>query len=488
MKLIISCINKCVVQFDDVKDIELLSKIDYIKSYIENWAFGKDEVEIKFSTTPMHVFLNIYMYAKANMIMYRCLDEYKETLAFAKYICHGKGITAELEDLYHDDDIVNDILYTDRNLIRTLNIESIESDVVYERDSIVIKAPIELLGSTYTIISNTIPLTTAMGESYTFDHIRNMLKSINNIEDAKVVIAGGLANAFYTNNLTVGSDTDIFVITDDPAKIIELVVSLKRYLFNSMDCSDNYFITRSRYAITFVRTYNRKNCHDDTCIHEIQVILNPYKTIQQLLNDFDVDCCCIAYDGDNFYYNDRYKRSVETHCIFVNPHRDTISYGYRLRKYMNRGYMIAVSGFDINRVNMSKMEKYTLHGLAGIISDLITNEDKFVSVYNPKIVIGSAKKILNNIMSIAIVDHCQLDFVISDNIESIMKPTKFIDIPSFTTNQYYRGDVIDDVNKYMEKRIEHFKVPLLESIQGNSGLFKDRIPCDNWFYDLYDIT
>lgn len=493
--LTICCSGGESIKFNE-KSIEMLcDNIDYIKIYIERWTFGNENIELEFKVD-INTFLNIMASINSHKITYRCLKDYKDTVEFAKFLCYNKNMSAELSELYREDDIINDVLHTDDKSMRTLSIRKLStiintkrSENVYERvvfdehgsyaNNISITNRLFIDGARYTTIEGNV-----IDEIKTPNTIRidEFLDLFNDIEGAKVVVAGGLANAFYTNRISINSNTDLYIITEDPNKVIDILFIISKHISkNPIRLRD--YVTRSKNDITFSKIPRTSIIgSDDTCLLEIRVMLKTYKSISSLLNGFDIDCCCIAYDGNNFYYNDRYKRNVETGCIFINPHRNSPTYRERLRKYINRGYKLAMTGFNIDKVNIRRVETTAITGLAGIISYLLNNyeddDDEMIPVMN-------LRNMMLNIMS---GSRCEKSGrIIADSLDDVITPNEFINILTMGRLPEYDDDTVDEANDYMKDKIGQFKKPLLQQIQENNDYVENIIPCDNWFYELYCI-
>lgn len=82
------------------------------------------------------------------------------------------------------------------------------------------------------------------------------------------------------------------------------------------------------------------------------------RSISEILIGFDIDCCCVAYDGSKVYAIPRSRRAISTHCMYmiatlilisllgnlVDLSRRSFTYEDRLLKYARRGFKIAIPG------------------------------------------------------------------------------------------------------------------------------------------------
>ncbi|KAL0489973.1 hypothetical protein AKO1_009299 [Acrasis kona] len=134
------------------------------------------------------------------------------------------------------------------------------------------------------------------------------------------------------------SDIDIFLygLTEDEAeaKIEELFESFKSKANSS--CA----IIRTKHAISFIF---------DRC-HHIQIILRIYKSPAEILIGFDVDSCCVGFDGKLVWASPRARRAIKTRMNLVDVDRQSTTYEVRLYKYARRGFRVGVPGLDYSRI------------------------------------------------------------------------------------------------------------------------------------------
>ena len=101
----------------------------------------------------------------------------------------------------------------------------------------------------------------------------------------------------------------------------------------------------------------------------MQIILRLYASPAEVLLGFDVDCCCIGYDGSNVWALPRCLRALRHQVNVVNalhawPNR--ASYEFRLVKYASRGFSIAVPGLQKLEINADKIRRTPLEQLMGL--------------------------------------------------------------------------------------------------------------------------
>ncbi|KAF0973353.1 hypothetical protein FDP41_008560 [Naegleria fowleri] len=97
----------------------------------------------------------------------------------------------------------------------------------------------------------------------------------------------------------------------------------------------NILVTRTKFAITFsVRDYP-----------QVQVVTRIYKSPAETLIGFDIDSCCIGYDGNKVWALPRFARALSKRYNLVDVERMSTTYERRLRKYAARGFSVLVPGY-----------------------------------------------------------------------------------------------------------------------------------------------
>ena len=121
-------------------------------------------------------------------------------------------------------------------------------------------------------------------------------------------------------------------------------------------------LNRGRYINIGVKLIRTKNAItvsiNDNKTREYQIVLRIYKSMSEVLHGFDVDSCCIGYDGENIWTTQRSMYSFIKGYNTFNFDRLSPSYEIRLIKYATRGMKIYVPGLDKNKVNVEELEKF----------------------------------------------------------------------------------------------------------------------------------
>jgi len=101
-------------------------------------------------------------------------------------------------------------------------------------------------------------------------------------------------------------------------------------------------VVRSPFAVTFC--IGSKQRH-------FQLILQRHQCIAEVLLNFDIDCCQVAWDGERVLATPSALRALQTGINIADPKRCTSSeYEHRLVKYAERGFLVAVPGLVPSKI------------------------------------------------------------------------------------------------------------------------------------------
>lgn len=160
---------------------------------------------------------------------------------------------------------------------------------------------------------------------------RNKTRGIfDNIPD--IIVAGGIiSNIFTMNECYSCSDYDVFLLTQDKERALEIV----NILFERINSTKPAHILKTKNTITI---YNLN--------YEVQIITKLYDSITEVLCNFDLDSCCIGYSNGELYGLPRFIRSLAYCGNILDPEKYSSSYFYRLKKYIKRGFSVYIPGLD----------------------------------------------------------------------------------------------------------------------------------------------
>jgi len=102
-------------------------------------------------------------------------------------------------------------------------------------------------------------------------------------------------------------------------------------------------VLRSLRAITILCPYPYRH---------VQIILRLYRSPSEILLGFDIDCCCVGYDGKDLWCMERFRRAITKRYNLANKSRRSYTYEQRLFKYSKRGFAVAIPDLDKNNLNV----------------------------------------------------------------------------------------------------------------------------------------
>lgn len=86
-----------------------------------------------------------------------------------------------------------------------------------------------------------------------------------------------------------------------------------------------------------------------------QLILRLYRTPSEIIHGFDVDCCCMGYDGEHIWMTQRCLAALMAGYNTVNFDRLSPSYERRLAKYGARGISVKIPNFNRKNIDYEKV-------------------------------------------------------------------------------------------------------------------------------------
>jgi hypothetical protein len=86
-------------------------------------------------------------------------------------------------------------------------------------------------------------------------------------------------------------------------------------------------------------------------------VLRIYRSISEILTGFDVDCSCVAYDGQQVFAAPRAISAFMTQINHVDLSRRSPSYESRLSKYSHRGFEVYWPDLDRQKIDPTIFER-----------------------------------------------------------------------------------------------------------------------------------
>jgi hypothetical protein len=203
-----------------------------------------------------------------------------------------------------------------------------------------------------------------------FNIVRNNLYYFNpvirNIDMSNLVIAGGaVTHALYTHQLKreVGNywdddkavgDIDFFVyglssLQEISNRIKQLCRDICFNISNMFGSETEISITKKLNSIN-IETTHRPDTNIGPYNVPIQIICHNYKSIADILNTFDVQCCKCAFTGTEILMTPDALISHATKTIVIDLPKTKFTYEHRIVKYMKRGYGLVVKDLDYQKV------------------------------------------------------------------------------------------------------------------------------------------
>ncbi len=160
---------------------------------------------------------------------------------------------------------------------------------------------------------------------------------------ANVVVAGGSIVNIITKSQAKLNDIDLFVYGLDKAKGLAKI----DHIINAIKqkAEDLKYETRVYMNEHVINIY----VFDTKKLLQVQIILRLYDTLAQIMVGFDVDCCCVSWNGKSIQTTQRGLYALSHRVNLANLNRRSPSYENRLIKYSARGFDV-VTNFDFKNI------------------------------------------------------------------------------------------------------------------------------------------
>ena len=153
-----------------------------------------------------------------------------------------------------------------------------------------------------------------------------------------VVLCGGSVFQLLRGDGHIGSsDLDFYVVGMDPGDEGALWRKAAEFLGAVGRCEHHYDGDSAVRLTKTVITVGSSGVSPS-----LQLVLRVYPTVASVIQAFDVDSCCMAYDGRRTYLTEAAARSVVTRSLILDPSRRSPTYESRLIKYMGRGMALVL--------------------------------------------------------------------------------------------------------------------------------------------------
>jgi ankyrin repeat protein len=152
--------------------------------------------------------------------------------------------------------------------------------------------------------------------------------------------------SYYHEKLAPASDVDLFIYGLNEKQAIEKIKQIEAKIRDSI--LGETTTIRTKHAITIASQYPTRH---------VQIVLRLYKSVSEILAGFDVDCSCVAYDGNQVWASPRGVAAYITQINNVDLTRRSPSYENRLSKYSHRGFEAYWPLIDRSRIDPTIFER-----------------------------------------------------------------------------------------------------------------------------------
>lgn len=244
--------------------------------------------------------------------------------------------------VYHLTELDSNIKNNEEILKNTQNNTNLDSSLLLEQD--MFNSSYKTYKENYSLIKKKYGYVNTLNNTFIPENDLDFVKNIfgnntrgifDNIPD--IIVAGGIiSNIFTLNECYSCSDYDVFLLTQDRERALEIV----NILYKRLSALKPTHILKTKNTITL---YNLN--------YEVQIITKLYDSIIDVLCNFDLDSCCVGYSNGNLYALPRFIRSLAYCGNIIDPEKYSSSYFYRLKKYMKRGFSVYIPGLDKKDIN-----------------------------------------------------------------------------------------------------------------------------------------
>ena len=162
------------------------------------------------------------------------------------------------------------------------------------------------------------------------------------------------------------SDVDIFVYGLNAEAADAKLASLLLLITKALKA-------RGAGELAYVRTPNTVTvaAPKGEPFRKVQVVTRLYKSAAEVINTFDIDACCVSFDGTDAMCTPRARRAINAKMNIVDLSLRGAAYENRLIKYAQRGFMIGVPGLDKAKIDQANIKvrqtrsKYGWHDFEG---------------------------------------------------------------------------------------------------------------------------
>lgn len=211
----------------------------------------------------------------------------------------------------------------------------------------------------------------------------------------KFVLAGGaVGSILYNDSNDWGSDIDLFPVNIDNKELVFILGELvKRLESHAKEIGATLYANQVENCYTFQMM---KDYLPILGCGKVQVIAKTFSTISDVIYDFDLGSCAVAYNGKEVYFAPSAVFAYTHFLNFVSFSNYRYTYNRRIKKYFDRGFGIVLRDADEEKYDSEvklftnswlKLDTMQFHlsksaGKNIYISSCHTNEDTPISEEN----------------------------------------------------------------------------------------------------------
>lgn len=176
-----------------------------------------------------------------------------------------------------------------------------------------------------------------------------------------IILAGGSVLKTLSVGVNHSSDLDFYIIGEQYCGEENRKVCLERAKkwINEV----NHNLKNSKYWEDIKQTliHTQNDYHWDIQFtlgdekYKLQLMKNPYPTPEALMKSFDIDCCCLMFDGDRVTMTTDAAIALRTNTIKINFKNYYYNYEIRVAKYVKR-YHFDIAFPQLTRNDLTKFK------------------------------------------------------------------------------------------------------------------------------------
>lgn len=184
------------------------------------------------------------------------------------------------------------------------------------------------------------------------------------------VVAGGQVLGCLrglADDIEKPSDIDVFLFAlQQPAEVLWKVHNLMFQIYHGYEIANrcnpvtrpDVFVEvfRTEHTLTLIPKYEVPIEGGSLTLPKIQIVMRNFASAADVLAPFDLDSCCVAYDGTKVWANLRALRALQTSINLVGLSYRHVYYEDRLMKYSRRGF--AVQDPEMSSEPLALLENY----------------------------------------------------------------------------------------------------------------------------------